>query len=145
MAPSRPLKMLAVASTAAVGLLIAGVAGFYFLLGASCGNKVLAEVSSPNGAVKAVVFQRDCGATTGFSTQVSVVAAGSALGNSAGNVFVADSDHGSAPSGPGGGPEVKVQWRATDQLVVSHHPAARVFKAEPQARSIKVHYEPLAP
>jgi hypothetical protein len=39
-----------------------------------CGNYVVAEKISPDGRRKVVVFQRDCGATTGFSTQVSLFA-----------------------------------------------------------------------
>ncbi len=36
-----------------------------------CGNDVLSENISPSGHWKAVVSERSCGATTGFSTQVS--------------------------------------------------------------------------
>jgi hypothetical protein len=111
--------------------------------GSSCANELLAEAVSPDGKLKAVVFQRDCGATTGFSTQVSVFAASAGVGNSAGNVFTSDTNHGLAPSGPGGGPLVKVNWRSPSVLVVSHHAAARVFIAEPQVGSVKVNYESL--
>ena len=41
-------------------------------IAAGCGNDLVKEVPSPNGKMKAVVFQRDCGATTGFSTQISL-------------------------------------------------------------------------
>ena len=118
--------------------------GGYFLISAGCGNEVLTQIVSPNGSYKAVVFQRDCGATTGFSTQVSIVNKHSELGNSTGNVFVADTGHGSAPSGPGGGPVVAVQWRTPDHLVISHHGAARVFKARSHTHGIEVRYESLA-
>lgn len=109
----------------------------------SCANEVLAEAPSPDGKLKAVVFQRDCGATTSFSTQVSVFAAESAVGNAAGNVFTSDTNHGAAPSGPGGGPVVRVDWRSPSVLVVSHDAAARVFVAESHVGEVKVNYEPL--
>ncbi len=35
-----------------------------------CGNNVQREVRSPDGAYIATVYERSCGATTGFSTQV---------------------------------------------------------------------------
>jgi hypothetical protein len=38
-----------------------------------CKNIVYKEYASPNAQLKAVVFARDCGATTGFSTQVSIL------------------------------------------------------------------------
>ena len=37
-----------------------------------CGNEILGEFASPDRKKKVVVFQRDCGATTGFSTQASL-------------------------------------------------------------------------
>lgn len=134
------LAVLAVLGVAACLVGALGV-GLYLLPDAMCANEPLGEALSPDGARKAVVFQRDCGATTGFSTQVSVIASSSTLDNSSGNVFVADTDRGGAPAGPGGGPWVSVHWRAPDQLLVRHHANARVFKAELQFRAVHIRYE----
>ena len=41
-----------------------------------CGNEILSEMRSPDGRLKFIVFQRDCGATTAFSTQVSIIPSG---------------------------------------------------------------------
>jgi hypothetical protein len=106
-----------------------------------CDNTPLAEVPSPGGTHKAVVFERSCGATTGFSTQVSVLSAGAKLWGSAGNVFIADTDHGAAPSGPGGGPVIEPVWIAEDRLLIRHHRLARVFLSEARAGSVAVTYE----
>lgn len=57
-----------------------------------CGNDIYNEYLSPNGKLKAVVFQRDCGATTWFSTQISILPAHNVLGNEAGNIFIIDGD-----------------------------------------------------
>jgi hypothetical protein len=38
-----------------------------------CANAIVARVPSPSGANVAIVFERDCGATTRGTTQVSVV------------------------------------------------------------------------
>ena len=65
--------------------------------------------------------------TTGFSTQVSVVRAGERLADDGGNAFVADADHGRAPSAAWGGPPANVSWRDARTLVVRYHPSARVF------------------
>ena len=54
-----------------------------------CGNDVIEEVVSPNGKTKALVFQRDCGATTGFSTQISILSYQARLPDKPGNVFIA--------------------------------------------------------
>ena len=58
--------------------LLAGLAatGFYFLdrlFSDLCGNEIFQEKLEPNGRFKAVLFQRDCGSTTGFNTQISLV------------------------------------------------------------------------
>jgi hypothetical protein len=95
-----------------------------------CGNRVLDEHPSPDRRRRVVVFQRDCGATTGVSTQASIVPAGADLPNVSGNVFVASTNRGAAPAGKGGGPEVRVRWASGARVVLSHHPAAHVFKAE---------------
>lgn len=105
-----------------------------------CGNEKLAEFPSPDGEFKAVVFKRDCGATTGFSTQVSVMRREAALGNASGNVFVEDTDHGRAPSGRGGGPEAKVVWIGNRALRIDHHVKARVFVAHALVDGVAVTY-----
>jgi hypothetical protein len=38
-----------------------------------CENEVFSDVPSPSGKEHAIVFQRDCGATTDFSFQVSIL------------------------------------------------------------------------
>jgi hypothetical protein len=88
------------------------------LLEDMCGNEVLRSVPSPDGRVKAVIFERDCGATTGYSGQVSLLAATAALPNEGGDTFVADGDHGAAP----GGPQVHVLWKDNQHLLIKHHP-----------------------
>src|ERR1041385_6220803 len=75
----------------------------------SCANQALRSVPSPDGALRAVVFERECGATTDFSTRVTVLArAGQKLPERPDAVFDADRTHAAAPAGPGGGPAVKV-------------------------------------
>jgi hypothetical protein len=108
----------------------AALFAFVALFAPLCANEVLQTGLSPDGRLKAVVFERDCGATTDFSTQVSVLPAGEKLPNDGGNVFTADCDHGAAPSGPGGGPRVDIAWTGARSLIIWHHPKARFFGAE---------------
>ena len=94
-----------------------------------CGNREVKRVASPDGALEAVLFQRDCGATTDFSTQVSIVRTGERLADEGGNAFVADANHGRAPRAGWGGPPASISWRGARALVVHYHPAARVFRS----------------
>jgi hypothetical protein len=101
----------------------------------------LAESISPDRTKKLVVFQRSCGATTGFSTQASLLSPDVKLADEIGNAFIADTDHGIAPSGAGGGPELRFQWADPKDLLLQHHVTARVFKAERHLKDTDVKYE----
>ena len=104
-----------------------------------CGNEVLGRVIAPSGEMSAVIFQRSCGATTPFSTQVSLLAVDEQP-NGMGNVFRADTDNGKAPTGPGRSPEVAVRWIDAKTLEIRHHPKARIFAAEERVGSIRIVY-----
>jgi hypothetical protein len=106
-----------------------------------CVNTPLYEVNSPDERVKVAVFERNCGATTPFTTQVSVLPSSSSLPNGVGNALVLDTDHGRAPSGPGGGPEVRVRWEASDHVVIQHHVKARLGKVKTQVGGVQIDYE----
>ncbi len=105
-----------------------------------CGNHVLAQYSSPNNKLKVVTFQRDCGATTSFSTQVSILPSANAIGKESGNIFVADTNHGEAPADQSGGPEVQVNWLSDTHLQVQHHKLVRIHRVESEYEGIKVEY-----
>jgi hypothetical protein len=136
----------ALSMTARFGLLI--VAAYCSACVDPCGNEVISEQYSPNREFRAVVFQRDCGATTGFSTQVSVLAAkqrfpteGSWLQSTKpGNVFVADTDHGNAPSGSGGGPDIRLEWTGPRHLRITHDKRARVSVRQKKIDIVDVEY-----
>ena len=106
----------------------------------SCANSPLFELLSPNGEFKAVAFSRDCGATTSFSTQVSLLGPNDVLPKEGGNLFAADTNHNSAPSGPGGGPVVRLAWAGPSVLRVERHPLARVFLSRPSLNGVQVEY-----
>jgi hypothetical protein len=124
-----------------VSLFNAGIslAGFSILLVACadpCENRVLSEFPGRMGNRAAIVFERSCGATTGFSTHVSVANEFGQLGKSPGNVFVADSDHGAVKK-----MIVTVRWVAPDRIVVRYPAQARVFKKQAEVNGVNVAYE----
>lgn len=129
-----------------VSIIIVGIIAVFFApnyLFSPCKNELVGEHLSPDGQYKAVIFIRDCGATTGFSTQVSLLRSNMQLKNGSGNLFIADSDHGKIPSNPKGGPEVKIVWQGSKDLYIVHHKQARVFKAENKFNGINVNYTSL--
>ncbi|MBL9071143.1 MAG: hypothetical protein JNM03_14270 [Sphingopyxis sp.] len=107
-----------------------------------CDNIVIHESASPSGQVKAVMFQRDCGATTGFSTQISVIPTNDEL-TGGGNAFIADDDHGAAYTGDWGGPWAEMQWVAPDRLIIRYADKARIFEQNGKVSGVRIIYQPV--
>jgi hypothetical protein len=100
--------------------------------GNSCINTVLRELPSPNGQLKAVLFERACGATTGFNRHVQILRAKQLPQDD--SPFVLDDDHGLASL------NVQLGWDGDGRLVVGHDAQARVFRAAPSAGGVAMQY-----
>jgi hypothetical protein len=118
---------------AATALSLAGCSGDM------CGNDIVSAMTSPDGVWDAVLFERNCGATTGLTTQISVLPHGEKLSGK-GNVFIADADHGRAAAGPWGGPWAEMRWLAADHLQVTHARNARVFARLERKAHVRISY-----
>ncbi|MBL9172799.1 MAG: hypothetical protein JNL10_04630 [Verrucomicrobiales bacterium] len=106
-------------------LVVVKVAG---RLGPECVNDVRQVVDSPDGRKKIVVFSRNCGATTGFSTQVSILESMQTLPDQGGNAFIADKG------------TAKVSWKANGDILVLLDPGVRVFKKERTVSGVSIEY-----
>src|SRR5688572_7558431 len=95
-----------------------------------CGNTIVQEVSSPDKNLRAVIFVRDCGATTGFSAQLSILEQSENLENESGNVLITDDNERKAPVAEHGGVVIIVEWKSTKELVVYLDERAQTFKKE---------------
>jgi hypothetical protein len=98
--------------------------------GGLCSNDTVASVTSPSGAHKAVVFVRDCGATTGWSTQVSILRGSERLQNEGGNTLVVE-----------GKTAITVSWQSASAVTLSGLSNGRLFKQERSVNGIAVTYE----
>jgi len=105
-----------------------------------CGNTIILRVSSPDGQHDAAMFQRDCGATTGFSTQVSILNVAEPL-SGAGDVFRADGNHGAARAGEWGGPWAEIKWLSPNHLLVRYAAKSRLFEQGHYVSGIKITYQ----
>ncbi|MEP9357399.1 hypothetical protein [Sphingomonas sp. KR3-1] len=104
-----------------------------------CANDVIARRDAPGGGLSAVMFERSCGATTGFSTQISILRRGEVpVGK--GNIFIADDDHGAAAPGDWGGPWAEMQWLGPDRLRIRYAPKARTFLRREAMSGVKIVY-----
>ena len=64
------------------------IAIIMYFLRDMCGNEIYKEYSSPNKLLKAIVFRRDCGATTGYTTELSIINFNESLDNTNGNIYM---------------------------------------------------------
>jgi hypothetical protein len=88
----------------------------YWIFSGICANEVRRTVLSPDGKLKAVAFRRDCGATTAYSYQLSVIPAGQDLPNWGWNVYSGEA----AENG-------KFHWKGPRTLVVESNDPGRLF------------------
>lgn len=112
---------------------------FYLAAGGLCDNEIYAELLSPDNRYKAVIFQRDCGATSGFSTQISILPAANTLANEYGNIFVLKGHPQShAPA---------VSWLSNTELFINTPLDGSEIKAESRfdsTENIRIRYAEMA-
>lgn len=106
----------------------------------TCENTVVSRLLAPNERHEAVMFQRDCGATTGFSTQVSIIDPGGDA-SGVGNAFRADDDHGAARTGAWGGPWADMKWLSPDHLLVRFAAKSRLFEHDEDVSGVRITYQ----
>jgi hypothetical protein len=87
-----------------------------------------------------VIFQRDCDATTGFSTQISVLDSGENPSGT-GNAFSADDDHGAARVGSWDGAWAETQWLSADRLLIRYAAIYRVFNQDGRVSNVSITYQ----
>ena len=109
----------------------------------ACTDEVITRLASPDGKREAVMFQRDCGATSGYSTQISIVEVGQAPAGG-GNTFRADDNHGAAKAGNWGGPWAEIKWLASDRLLVRYADKSRLFEQDDTVAGVSISYETVA-
>src|SRR5262245_12351211 len=113
----------------AVAILLVGSIVLLGLAAGGCENRITQIALSPNKDKAAVVFQRNCGATTPFSTQVALVEANRIEEVETGNVLSTEL-----------GPElVHAQWRDESSLAVkvAGKPRWKVVSVD----GTRIHYE----
>ncbi len=94
-----------------------------------CGNEIVQSSPSPSGNLTAVVFNRNCGATTGFNTQVSILPSAELPTTAAGNVLILDDQI-----------DLRLAWSSETTLSIHGVGSSQVFKQESHASGISVSY-----
>jgi len=109
-------------------------------------TEVVGDVPSPDGKWDVVLMVRNAGATTDYSTQLSVVPAHGRLSREIalgrpGNVFIADGNHGAVAVDNRGRIHVDVVWQSPNVVLITFPPSSRVFKQERRFQSVIINYD----
>jgi hypothetical protein len=110
-------------------LLVSFVAVLAACADTQCENTVQHEIASPGQRRKAVLFARDCGATTSTSTHLSILPMGSELSGGTGNVLIV------------GDGMLSLRWAADDLLIVELG-GRRTYKKESFVAGVCIEYRP---
>ena len=97
---------------------------------AGCVNEPTFAQASPSGVYRAVVFNRNCGATTGFNTQVSIIKSSDVSLNAGGNALILD---GTIP--------LSIRWSSDARVSITGASGAKIFKQERSVAGVEVAYE----
>ncbi len=107
-----------------------------------CSNNILKEIISPDKKLKAIIFTRDCGATTGFSSQLSIVDYSDHLENEKGNTLII-SDKESDPETETGSVNVNAEWNGNNELTIYFNLKAETFNKKNDTKGVKITYRQL--
>ena len=119
-----------------IGVTTIVVAGYIVLdvvFSDMCGNEINIELVSPDNKHKAIIYQRDCGATTGFSTQISIIKRNEKLPNKNGNVLTS--------AGHPSDNNYKLKWLGAEKLLISNTHGNHIYFKENKIGIISISYE----
>ena len=106
-----------------------------------CGNQIVSEQLSPGQKYKIVIFVRDCGATTGFSTQVSILKSDKELrDDESGNVLTLSDHYFGDYRNKYGGAEVKAEWTSNKTISIHFDSKADSGSKKYKANGIEIVY-----
>lgn len=87
---------------------------------------------------------KECGATTDYTSQVSVVSSAWPF-HDVGNAFVADAYDGEAKRGEWRGPWAEVAWVSPRRLLITYDGRSRVFTRNTRVRGVDINYRAVRP
>lgn len=110
---------------------------FMAIFSRTCSDKIASETASPNEKLKAVVYVRDCGATTRASTKVVIVPRSQARPRYSDDIVF------SGYEVPWDAKEHKVslEWRSDRQLKIKYKPDVELTQLKNYVRKVHVDFE----
>ena len=124
---TKRFKTILLAITIILFVVIAGNYLLDFVFGDMCGNDIKQKVPSPIGENVAYIFERSCGATTGFSPQLSILAKDDDFQNESGNTFMSDENF-------------SIEWLDEKKLKVIYDKSSETYEMDKKVSGIKIEY-----
>lgn len=123
---------IGVTKKCAASMILVAIAG----CGDLCGNEEVSRTNSPTGELSVVVFVRECGATTGWSWQASLLRSDEPLSNRSGNILTT-----------AGSPSLdlwKIQWVGDDVVTITIPSSVDIRNMNKSVRGVKINYRILS-
>ncbi|MFN7489809.1 MAG: hypothetical protein ACK5QK_08770 [Chryseotalea sp.] len=128
-----------------IAILILGT-GFILTIslvfGDSCVNQIVDIKISPDNNYQAVTFIRDCGATTGFSTQLSIIKVTDTFDKTdeTGNTLIMSDKIGGGLMDENGGAKIRTSWTKDNKIEILYDNRTGSVKRETEYKDIKIEY-----
>jgi hypothetical protein len=107
-----------------------------------CENDSVREFPSPNRSKRLVLFLRGCGATTGYTTDGSILDANERLPDESGNTFTAHGAHGPATATDGGRADLTVAWKGNSEVWIEYPPEVLMMRTKFEVAGVRIVYGP---
>jgi hypothetical protein len=108
----------------------------------SCDYAILSETKSPDDKLKAVVFQRGCGANPiDSSMQISILGSTASSPSGRGNAFITGDENHTIPASDRKSRQIKVIWESNSSLVILYPKNEQVFLKKSSVAGVVVRYE----
>jgi Family of unknown function (DUF5412) len=107
-----------------------------------CDNEVIETKGSPDGQKKAVVFVKNCGATTDWMVEASILNNADEVNDrSDGNALKIDADHGKAwPLGIRGWPIITLEWKDEKTLILHYSKDSRIYEEDSSVEGVSIQF-----
>lgn len=106
--------------------LLSPVIYFFSVMSDMGENTIIETIDIPNSNYKAVVFERDMGATAAKTMQLSIIKKNKKLGNTAGNIFITEG-------------RFHVEYKE-EKLYVTIQSKGKIYKQIRKYRNIEIKY-----
>lgn len=110
------------------------------LFASGCATTYAESFPSPNGRLRAVLYERNCGAMDPYITHVSILTRNEHKPDDGWVVLAVRADAADTLLGAWGGPLVTVRWNGDKELILGRHPSIDMRGSKTSVRGVRIVY-----